>query len=163
MDYTQSIGNVNELQCLTSFVELGYECSIPYGNGAKYDFVVDVNGEFKRIQCKTSHYTNFHKKIDYDAFTFDTTCSTTNTKTTKRYKYSSDQIDYFATHFNGKTYIVPVSECSTSKTLRFSPPKNGQKTYNKAEDYLINKFFEENEQLISSREAYNNRFNKNSE
>lgn len=163
MDYTQSIGNINELQCLMSFISLGYECSIPYGNGAKYDFIVDINGELKRVQCKKSHYSNFHKEIDYNSFTFDATSSTTNTKKTVRHKYSEEQIDYFATYFNGNTYIIPVSECSTSKTLRFSPPKNGQKTYNKAEDYLINKFFEENEQLISSREAYNNRFNKNSE
>lgn len=46
MDYTQSIGNITELKCMTAFIELGYECSIPYGNNAKYDFVVDVNGKF---------------------------------------------------------------------------------------------------------------------
>ena len=47
MNYTQSIGNVVELKCIAKFIEMGYEVSIPYGNGAKYDFVADVNGEFE--------------------------------------------------------------------------------------------------------------------
>lgn len=53
MNYTQSIGNIVELQCISKFIELGYEVSIPYGNGAKYDFIADVNGKFLRIQCKS--------------------------------------------------------------------------------------------------------------
>ena len=44
MEYTQSKGNLVELQCISKFIELGYECSIPYGNSAKYDFIADVNG-----------------------------------------------------------------------------------------------------------------------
>lgn len=39
MDYTQMLGNTNELKCLTAFIQLGFECSIPYGNGAKYYFI----------------------------------------------------------------------------------------------------------------------------
>lgn len=159
MDYTQVLGNINELNCLMSFIQLGYECSIPYGNGAKYDFIVDLNGQLKRIQCKASHYTNDHGTITTDSFSFSTTCSTSNTKETKRHKYSSDQIDYFATHFNGNTYVIPVDECSTNKTLRFVPPKNGVKNYNKAEDYLITNIFEVNEHLNASKEAYKNRNN----
>ena len=38
---TQVIGNATELKCIAKFIELGYECSIPYGNSAKYDFIVD--------------------------------------------------------------------------------------------------------------------------
>lgn len=160
MDYTQVLGNLNELNCIMSFIQLGYECSIPYGNGAKYDFIVDIGGELKRIQCKASHYTNDHGKETTDSISFSTTCSTTNTKETKRHKYTSEQIDYFATHFNGKTYVIPVEECSTNKTLRFVPPRNGQKVYNKAEDYLIENLFGTNEQLIESKEKYLKRYNQ---
>ena len=161
MNYTQSIGDINELQCLISFIELGYECSIPYGNGAKYDFIVDINGEFKRIQCKNSHYVIVNGEVDYNSFVICTTCSTTNTKGTKRYKYTPDQIDYFATHFNGNTYVIPVSQCSTSKTLRLIPPKNNIQNYNRAENYLITNFFSENKDLTISRESYLNRKESN--
>lgn len=157
MDYTQSIGNVNELQCLIGFIQLGYECSIPYGNGAKYDFIADINGELLRIQCKSSHYVNDHGKIDNEAFQFSASCQTTNTKKITHYTYDSDQIDYFATYFCGNIYVIPVEECSSSKTLRFSPPRNGSRTYNKAEDYLISNYFRESEHYLRSKESYINR------
>lgn len=121
------LGNVNELKCLTAFIQLGFECSIPYGNGAKYDFIADDGEHLYKIQCKSSSNVNNHGVIDYDAFIFSTVCQTTNSKETIRHKYSSQEIDYFATCFLDKVYIVPVEECSTTKTLRFVPPKNGQK------------------------------------
>ena len=157
MDYTQSIGNTNELQCMLAFIQLGYECSVPFGSGAKYDFIADINGELLRFQCKSSHYTSDHGKITEDSFTFSTSCQTTNTKETKRYTYDSNQIDYFATCFNGQVYIIPVDECSTAKTLRFVPPKNGNTNYNRAEDYLINNFFQESIHYKISKENYLNR------
>ena len=143
MDYTQSKGNIVELKCITKFIEMGYECSIPYGNGAKYDFVVDVNGELLRIQCKASRNPSRNGKVDYNAFMFDTTSQTTNTKKTTSHRYTKDMIDYFATIYKDKVYIVPVDECSTTKTLRLAPPdnSNNEKCYNKAEDYEIEKYF----------------------
>ena len=30
-------------------------------------------------------------------------------------KYSKEEIDYFATYWEGKCYLVPVEECSTEK------------------------------------------------
>lgn len=141
MDITQSKGNLVELQCISAFIELGYECSIPYGNGAKYDFIVDYNGELLRIQCKSSVHPKRNGKEDTQAFHFSTVSQTTNTVKTVKHKYTTSDIDYFATYFQGKVYIVPVEECSTSKTLRFFPPSNGNNNYNKAEDYLITKYF----------------------
>jgi hypothetical protein len=46
MDYTKVKGNITELMCMAGFIKLGYQVSIPYGDSAKYDFVVDVNGKF---------------------------------------------------------------------------------------------------------------------
>lgn len=141
MDITKSKGNIVELQCMSAFMELGYNCSIPYGDGAKYDFIVDYNGELLRIQCKSSTHPIRNGIKDTEAFHFSTVSQTTNTTKTTRHTYSSEQIDYFATWFNGNVYVVPVEECSTNKTLRFSPPNNGNNNYNKAEDYLISKRF----------------------
>lgn len=158
MDYTQMLGNTNELRCLTAFIQLGFECSIPYGNGAKYDFIADDGKNLYRIQCKCSNYINDHGVIKKDAFSFNTTSQTTNTKETIRHVYSSEEIDYFATCFKGKVYVVPVNECKTSKTLRLEPPANGQKNYNNAEDYLITNIFTYSEKLKDSYVKYKNRF-----
>ena len=144
MNYTQSIGNIVELQCISKFIEMGFQCSIPYGNSALYDFIADINGELIKIQCKSAVYVknNTTGERDKAAFMINCTRMTTNTKETKRYRYSEEDIDYFATYFNNQVYLIPVSQCSGTKTLRFIPPKNGQLDYNKAQDYTIEKFLE---------------------
>lgn len=159
MDYTQTIGNINELKCLIAVMQLGFDCSIPYGNGSKYDFIADINGKLLRFQCKSSRFANDNGIINKDAFRFSTTCQTTNTKETVRYKYDSNQIDYFITSFQDKVYVVPVQECSSCKTLRFSPPKNGCKDWNNAEDYLLEKYFTYSDHYLKSKETYLNRDN----
>ena len=157
MDYTQMLGNTNELKCLLAFMQLGYECSIPYGNGAKYDFIVDVENCLYKIQCKSSHYVRTQGKITTDAIQFSTICQTTNTKETVRHKYTEEEIDYFATSFDDKVYVVPAAECSTNKTLRFNPPSTNQKNYNKAEDYLLEKVFKKSQKLQESKEEFETR------
>jgi len=151
MNYTQSIGNITELLCIAKFIELGYECSIPYGNGAKYDFLVDLEDKIIRVQCKSS--TQVKKKngeLD-DAFRFYTVSQTTNTQKTVRHSYDKTQIDYFATVYNNQVYLIPVEECSTSKTLRLSPPLNNNSAYNKAEDYEIEKMISISRELLNTK------------
>ena len=157
MDYTQMLGNSNELKCIVAFIQLGFECSIPYGNGAKYDFIADDGEHLYRIQCKCSNYVNDHGRIREDAFMFSTVCQTTNTKETIKHTYSSKDIDYFATCFKGKVYVVPVEECKTSKTLRLEPPANGQTNYTNAEDYLITNVFKHTQKLKDSYTKYKDR------
>ena len=157
MDYTQVKGTTNELQCILKFMELGFHCSIPYGNSAKYDFIADDGINLYKIQCKSANCVKSPSSDDIDkvvGFCISTTSQTTNTKETIRHKYSIDQIDYFATCFENNVYVIPVDECSTNKTLRFFPPKNGQKNYTNAEDYLITNVFDETDDLIYSREKY---------
>ena len=160
MNYTQSIGNLNELKCITRFIELGYECSIPYGNGAKYDFIADVNGELLRIQCKSCSHPHHNGNIDENAIQLSTVSQTTNTQKTIRHIYNNDQIDYFATSYQNKVYLIPVEECSTSKTLRFQPPDNSNSNYNAAEDYEIEKRIPISSELTNSKEEYNQRILK---
>ena len=160
MNYTQSIGNIVELQCISKFIVLGYEVSIPYGNGAKYDFVADVNGKFLRIQCKSCSNPKLKGIVgayDLSAIQITTVSQTTNTQKTVKHLYTKEQIDYFATYYNGQVYLIPVEECSTSKTLRFSPPQNGNNNYNKAEDYEIEKIINYSDELIISKEDFEKR------
>ena len=48
-------GNLTELKCITAFYELGYQCSIPYGENSRYDLIADIDGRLIRVQRKTSH------------------------------------------------------------------------------------------------------------
>lgn len=133
MDITQVKGNLVELQCIMKFMSMGFECSTPYGNQAKYDILVDIGDEILRIQCKKSRWMDNKKSISFSA------CSqTTNTQKTVKHSYTSKDIDYFATCWEDNVYLIPVEECSTSKSLRMAPKeKNTPSSVNMAEDYLV--------------------------
>lgn len=131
MNETLIRGDVTELQCILDFQKRGYYCSIPFSGSCRYDVVVDINGKLLRIQCKAATYSDGALHIY---------CSrqTTNTQTTTRYKYTSDEIDYFYTTWNNYGFLIPVNETSTCKYLRVTEPINGlQSTMNIAADYLI--------------------------
>ena len=119
---------------MLSFARLGYAILIPYGDNERYDFIVDIDGKFYRIQCKTS------RSRTEGTFFFE--CNSSNTVSGKcvHYYYTPDEIDYFATTFDGKTYLVPVEEGKSQIRLRLAPAANNQKScIHWAEDYEIEK------------------------
>ena len=123
-------GNLTELQCLTAFYELGYKASIPYGENSRYDFILDVDGILLRIQVKTCRVTETGIKIS---------CQSTRVNASKNlhYGYDKEQIDYFATYYNGNCYLIKVEECSSEKTLSFSDKRTNQFAPCFIDDYLL--------------------------
>lgn len=125
---TKNIGNLTELQCITRLYELGCPVSIPYGDSEKYDFIIDVKGKLYRLQCKHANpHMNENGEVEKIDIKTVWMSGYTKNKPSTRHKYSKEDCDYFVTFFNGKTYLIPVDECSTEKTLRLLPPKNNQK------------------------------------
>ena len=130
-------GNLTELQCLSAFVEYGCGVSIPYGDNSKYDFIADIDGQLFKIQVKTSSLK------DENAIKFSCRTTHVNCKGIKNERYSSNEVDFFATYWENQCYLIPVSECSVEKTLRFAPPKSGQlKGITFAKDYELAKQLE---------------------
>lgn len=153
MNYTTTLGTTNEIECLLGFLKLGYTCSTPYGNSARYDFIVDINNKLIRVQCKCSQPIGPIE--DPEGFLIET-YSTNSRKNTKR-KYLIDEIDYFATSFAGNIYIIPISEClGTSKVLRLKPPKNNvsKEFYNPAENYELCKLFPCSQEFSESKTSF---------
>ena len=128
MDNTLSKGMITELECIKAFIDLGYHCSIPYGDCARYDVVVDVDNKLYRVQCKTSRWSTDTVQPEV-AFEMATRTSTTNTKQTIRKTYTSEEVDFFYTYFNNQSYLVPISEIENKGTFRcrYEYPTNGQK------------------------------------
>ena len=122
MDSTLIKGITTELDCIRSFIAMGFQVSIPYGDCARYDFIADDGNKLYKVQCKSSSWTDETKT----AFKFECRSTRINSQGVKKQSYDETQIDYFATFFEGRCYVVHVSECSTTKTLRLIPPKNGQ-------------------------------------
>ena len=115
------------MECMLEFMKLGYQVSIPFGEDSRYDFIGDVNGRLLKIQCKACSEIFDEDSKNISAIKFKTVRqSGGNAKVNTRTKYTAEEIDYFATSYQGKCYLVPVTQCSNEKTLRILPTKNGQ-------------------------------------
>jgi hypothetical protein len=158
MDNTLKKGLLTELECQKAFIDAGCSVSIPLGNFDKYDMIVDVDGKLLKIQVKSSVYDEIGKSLHMACRT-----TTTNTKKTVYRTYSKDDIDYFATYWDGKCYLIPVEECSTVKYIRFEPPKNCQwSQITWGPDYEIHKVLNhiKNNEPISRTNGQHQKYNK---
>lgn len=122
-------GTITELECASYLMKLGYAVSTPLGDTCPYDLIVDINHRLYKIQCKTSTCNEETIVID---------CTTNiNTRTRlETHTYSHEDVDFFATFYNNKCYLVPFDEVSRIFVLRLSYPKNHQRqSIHWAEDY----------------------------
>lgn len=106
-------GQLIELKVQEEFLRYGFDISIPNYNASKYDLLVDTGEELLRIQIK--------KSLGQTEHSFSFPCTTQNVRSNSnksKHKYTKDEIDYFATVWHNKVYLVPVEETSTVKTLR---------------------------------------------
>lgn len=71
------------------------DVSIPYGNNSRYDCILDYNGKLLKIQIKTA------RKLDENRFYIPTQNTQTNRNTSKKKKYSPEDVDYIASIYNG--------------------------------------------------------------
>jgi hypothetical protein len=122
---SSQIGTIVEYKCITHLLELGYNVLKPIGEYFKYDFGIDIDGKFYRIQCK--HATKKDR-----SFVIKTCMSH---RDGKRYTYSKKDCDFFMTEFEGKFYILPVSN-SISKRVWIETPKNKLKSCCIGKDYI---------------------------
>lgn len=125
---SQQKGIATEITVAAYLLQLGYNVSQPFCQDSKYDLIVDANGKLFRLQVKTA------RQSSQTSITFNCRSTTTNVRNCKSRRYSSEDIDYFATYWQGKVYLVPVNECSTQKSLHLE--KNSRTDWSYAENYL---------------------------
>ena len=136
MENTKKLGNLTELQCITSLYQLGCAVSIPFGNSEKYDIIIDYNNKLYKIQVKHACEV-LDDEQNVVAIKITTTWQGHNSNGYKRHKYTEVDCDFFATFYNNECYLIPQNECSNEKQLRIIPPKNNQKKgINFLSDYI---------------------------
>lgn len=114
-------GEITEQQVALEFLKQGILISKPLVQSSRYDFVAEINKKLYKIQVKTGSF----KEDSY--LDFSTCTSHTNTKRTLNISYSADDVDFFATMYEGQCYLVPYNLCGKrSQRIRFVPTKNGQ-------------------------------------
>jgi hypothetical protein len=133
MSDTSSMGEVSRWQIIAALTRRRKHLLTPIGDHLRYDLVIDDEGTFLRVQCKTGRLRN-------GAVWFPA-CSRCSRKGPNGYvrRTYRGEIELFGVYCpdNGKCYLVPVGEvASISGCLRTDPPGNGQKTrIHWAEDY----------------------------
>ena len=119
---TQAKGNITTGAVLADLLKSGKKVLIPFGDTEDYDIVIEEDGLFKKVQCKTGRY--IHGAVVFNLYTV---LRDKDTGKWKHRKYN-DKVDYYGVYSDKtkKSYLVPVkdvlgiSECS----LRVENSKN---------------------------------------
>lgn len=124
-------GISQELLALSYLSQYGI-VSIPYGNSARYDCILDINNEFYRIQIKSLNL------IDEDTIVIpmqNSRCTASGETVSKI--YTSDEVDFIAISYNGKIYLFNPDLANKTLTVRINKPHQYNQRW--LEDYFIDK------------------------
>lgn len=118
---TKAVGDISQSQVLAAPIRRGTRVSIPFGDNCRYDLVVEEEGRFIRIQCKTG-------RIDRGAIAFPLASSQYHRGGKRRgYQGEVDAFGVFCPE-NRKTYIIPIVDLPLVREarLRLESPRNAQ-------------------------------------
>jgi hypothetical protein len=114
-------GNSSEGIILAAYLRAGFVVSIPFGNGAAYDLIIDTGERLLKIQVKTGwrsrgclFYKNRRRIRD--------------TSRNGMRKYKAEEFDYLAIYDpqSDAIYVVPSIMMEADGRLRLEPSQNGQ-------------------------------------
>ena len=99
-------GQITELKVQEEFLRYGFEVSIPVYNVSRYDMLVDTGNEILKIQVKTSRINNNSLRNSFIFSCFSDAG-----------RYTKNDVDYFATVWKDKVYLIPFDETSREKVI----------------------------------------------
>jgi len=126
----KQLAKEGELRFAAEFIREGWDVFLPYGEDSPIDLLIQKNGDYKRIQIKST--------LSKEGVLFGRLKSSNNWQVKK---YSKNEIDYFGI-YDAKTkqgYLLPIEKVigMTEITLRIEKTKNNQqKNVRDAKDYL---------------------------
>jgi hypothetical protein len=127
------IGARTEATILAELVKRGYRVLLPFGENQRYDLVLDLDGSFHRVQCKTGRLRN-------GCVVFSAKSVQSNMRRAVIRDYEGD-IELFIVHCpeTDALYAISIDEATrTQGTLRIDPTGNGQgKRIRWARDYEL--------------------------
>lgn len=118
---TKQIGDISVAQIVAKLIKAGKNVLAPVlSDNQRYDLVVESDGRFERLQCKTG-------RLKDGAVSFPT-CSSSVHRGGER-KYYTGQIETFAVYCpeNDEVYMVPIEVTPKGYcSIRTEKPKNNQ-------------------------------------
>jgi len=127
------VGTRTEAIILAELAKRGYGVLLPFGHNQRYDLVLEIDGSFLRVQCKTG-------RLRDGCVIFHAQSVRSNMRKTVIRDYKSD-VELFVVHCpdTDGIYVIPIDDATrTQGTLRISPTANGQdKRVRWARDYEL--------------------------
>jgi hypothetical protein len=118
---SKSVGDITQSQVMAALLKRGNKVLMPFGDNFRYDLVIEKDGRFTRIQCKTG-------KLSHGAISFAVASSQYH-RGGKRQDYRG-QVDAFGVFCpdNEKVYIIPIDDLPLAREakLRLTLPRNSQ-------------------------------------
>ena len=119
MTYNKQLAKEGELRFAAEFIRNGWDVFLPYGEDSPIDLLIQKNGEYKRVQIKST--------LSKNGVLFGRLKSSNNWQVKK---YSKTEIDYFGI-YGAKIkqgYLLPIEKFlgMTEVTLRIEKTKNNQ-------------------------------------
>ena len=96
---TKQMGDLSQAKLELKLLSKGYTILTPRGDNQRYDFVIEKEGEFNRIQCKTGMVRNGNVVFS--------SCSSSYHRSRRKYTYVG-QIEYFGVYCpdNDTCYLI---------------------------------------------------------
>src|SRR5262245_23409749 len=131
------IGAISQAKVMAALVEAGKVVLAPCVNVVRYDLVIEEQGQFYRVQCKTGRL--FRGAIYFRPHSLR--AAKRETGWVRRVIDYNVHVDYFGVYCpdNGGVYLVPIADTSLRCcSLRVTPAKNNQsKRVRWAKDYEV--------------------------
>ena len=106
-------GEIAELEFMHKATEMGFTVSKPYGDNARYDFIVQDAGKLTRVQVKSTaqlyqggYFLNAQRRLQWGVCAYD-----------------QDELDVIAAYVTPEKawYVIPVGALKGKKSLRVYP------------------------------------------
>lgn len=124
--HTKTVGDRTEAHLLAALLEHFDTVSLPFGENHRFDMLIEYEGRFLRVQCKTG-------RLRDGVISFATSSTTyhhPSNQGTRAYKHhyrgAADLFGVYCPANNG-TYLIPVADVGiTQGSLRLTDPRNNQ-------------------------------------
>ena len=109
------LGDIAELKFMVLMREMGYTVCKPMSHHSRYDFIIDMGDDMKRVQVKCTNYITKGSNGAYLCHSY--------TQRKKR-RYLSSEIDFIAIYIppHDAWYMIPVNEIK-SEDVKMYPHK----------------------------------------
>ncbi len=118
----KQIGEWAEMQFMARAAANGFTVTKPWGDSVRYDFAVEKNGQFQRVQVKST------ASRDGSSYACNVVWSAPQGRSRK---YTPQDIDFFAILVIPEEtwYVIPIAELKKARSTFYLDPRSPKNRY----------------------------------